>query len=89
MPAFNMAVGKAKPADKYSKCGKGSGDSDNGCGVEECIKGGDNSKKRTGDYLMTTGAGTKPEEARIKDELGWSIRYSFSGSCTTVNNKKP
>ena len=162
-----MAVGKAKPDDKYSKCGKGNGDSDNGCGVEECIKGGEDPKKRTGDYLMITGGiytesektpvlhlrtdyycgtglgedsvkedgkddgsgvftqasgpvairlvrsdlsgtsynflrfvtdefpgeaigvGTKPEEARIKDELGWSIRYSFSGSCTTVNNQKP
>ena len=35
------------------------------------------------------GDGTKPEEARIKDELGWSLRYTFSGSCTTVNVKEP
>ena len=29
----------------------------------------------------------KPTEAMIKDELGWSIRYTFSGSCTTINTE--
>ena len=58
MPAYSMSVGKAKPSDKYSKCETGSGDSDNGCSVEECIKGGVDPKKRSGDYLMITGVFT-------------------------------
>ena len=32
---------------------------------------------------------TDEDEARIKDELGWSLRYTFSGSSTTVNVKEP
>ena len=50
-----MSVGKAKPSEKYSKCETGSGDSDNGCSVEECIRGGVDPKKQSGDYLMITG----------------------------------
>jgi hypothetical protein len=53
--AYSMSVGKANPDDKYGKCETGSGDSDNGCGAEECIKGGVDPKKRSGDYLMITG----------------------------------
>ena len=55
VPAYGMSVGKAKPSDKYSKCETGNGDSDNGCSVEECIRGGTDPKKRSGDYLLITG----------------------------------
>ena len=37
---------------------------------------------------FATGESDNQDEKLIKDELGWSIRYTFSGSCTTINNEE-
>ena len=50
---YSMSVGKSKPNTKYGNCAAGS-DNDNGCGADECIRGGDE-KDRSGDYLLITG----------------------------------
>jgi hypothetical protein len=149
VPAFATAVGKARPTDEYKECGD---NSDNGCSIAECVVGGDDDDKKTGDYLLIPGGirsngddedkrkfgrsdyycgaglgedigkerdgqegadgqtapgvvsqaagpvvlrfvtdqeaglakGTqdKPDEALLRDELGWSITYLFSTVCT-------
>jgi len=150
LPAFATAVGKAQPQTEYKECGD---NTDNGCGVKECVVDGDDEEKKTGDYLLIPGGvsanmkdkdkvkhlrsdyycgvglgedsgkdkdgvdtgeggqassgvvsqaagpvvirfvtdnesglakGTsdKPDEAMVRDELGWSINYLFSTTCT-------
>ena len=73
VPPYAMSVGKIKPEKKYEKCSPGNRENDNGCGAEECIRGGDKEEEKSGDYLLISGGiytksdKDKPTEYRRTD----------------------